>query len=59
MVRWTKNTRKLKKQKWIRFVPLLIHDINRNLTKKEQAEVYNWAIKLSPTIKKEIGEEVV
>jgi CRISPR-associated protein Csm1 len=47
----TKDTR------WLKFIPLLIHDINRNLTKREQTDAYNWAINLSPTIKKEIGED--
>lgn len=47
----TKDTR------WLRFVPLLIHDINRNLTRKEQSEAYAWAIHLSPTIEKVAGSD--
>ncbi len=47
----TKDTR------WLRFVPLLIHDINRNLMRKEQSEPYAWAIHLSPTIEKAAGSD--
>ncbi|MFZ6017311.1 MAG: type III-A CRISPR-associated protein Cas10/Csm1, partial [Nitrospirota bacterium] len=47
----TKDTR------WLKFVPLLIYDVNRNLTKKEQINAYNWALNLSPTIRKDIGED--
>ncbi len=43
--------------RWLKFVPALICDINRNLTKKEQSEAYSWALNLSPTIMKDIEED--
>lgn len=47
----TKDTR------WLKFVPLLIYDINRNLSKEKQQEAYDWSLNLSPTIKKKIGND--
>ena len=46
-----------KETKWLKFVPLLIYDINRNLSKGDQKEAYNWSLNLSPTINKEIGDD--
>ncbi|PIV52775.1 MAG: type III-A CRISPR-associated protein Cas10/Csm1, partial [Elusimicrobia bacterium CG02_land_8_20_14_3_00_37_13] len=45
--------------KWLKFVPLLIYDISRNLTKTEHEEVKNWTTKLSPTIDKQLEENIL
>ena len=42
---------------YLKFVPLLIYDINRNLTKDAQKEAKDWATKLSPTIQKSKEED--
>jgi CRISPR-associated protein Csm1 len=35
--------------KFLRFVPLLVHDINRNLKREDQKDAYAWAMDLRPT----------
>lgn len=41
--------------KYLKFVPLLTYDINRNLTKEEQKEVFLWAEDLRPSKNKPKG----
>lgn len=41
--------------KYLKFVPLLIYDINRNLAKENQSEAYQWAINLVPCTSKPAG----
>ena len=37
------------KTAYLKFVPLFVYDIGRNLTKPEQKEAYAWAASLLPT----------
>jgi len=50
---------KTRETRYLKFVPLLNYDIYRNLTKKEQQEVKDWALKLSPTIIKDKFEDTL
>jgi len=44
-----------KSTKYLRFVPLLVYDINRNLTKDAQQDARQWASALLPTVEKPQG----
>jgi hypothetical protein len=43
------------KTEFLRFVPLLVYDIKRNLTKEEQKVVFKWAEDLIPSVDKPRG----
>lgn len=45
------------KTEFLRFVPLLVYDIKRNLTKEAQKVAFNWAEDLIPTVSKPQGGE--
>lgn len=44
--------------KYLKFVPLLTYDINRNLTKKEQQDVFDWVEALKPNTDLKVGENL-
>jgi len=41
--------------KYLKFVPSLVYDINRNLTRESQKEAFEWAVELRPTTDKPQG----
>lgn len=45
------------KPKFLRFIPLLVYDAKRNLTKREQKEAINWVEEFVPSIEKPYGGE--
>lgn len=44
-----------KDTRYLKFVPLLTYDINRNLSKDYQKDAYTWAMELRPTVDKPQG----
>lgn len=41
--------------KYLKFVPLLVYEINRNLTRESQKDAFEWAVELRPTTDKPHG----